>query len=497
MTSCLSGHTIEGGVILRKVKLIILVDCRNSAYFSYSLHSATDPGTKSVMYHNSRSRGGGRGGGGGGGGGGGRGEYYKNKYGGGGGRARGGGYRNDSGGNTTSDSNRDRPATGGGSYSDLRHLLQRLDGKSYPAYHDLDTTMDRGWVNPQLGFTLYVERAQSDPYAAPTRCRVVVDSSTAGFPHGLYANRVRSVGLGDYLLRSLYQVCRRLGADSSMGNNNSGGGNGSGAWSGPKGGDLQVLPPCQHVLEQSAVRVDAHGNVIAQITINLPARGRTILGQAAEQILCHTLPTMVEQSLMYSAHSEGQIRQHVECVEDQVWLQGQLEVRNLVAFVRNGAILPRLSGADDRPMASGRAIAFKSPERLEISVTLPNARTTVTGMGIPKGITLICGGGFHGKSTLLETLQVGVYPKIPGDGREFCVTSFDACKIRAEDGRFVQSVDISNFINNLPFGKDTTCFSSLDASGSTSQSTSIIEVSSLEGWALLLGSSVCRRTNVD
>lgn len=422
------------------------------------------------MYNQSR----GGGGGGRGGGGGGRGEYYKNKYGG-GGRGRGGrgrGGENDSGFNTT-EASQNRPTSGGGSYAELRHMLQRLDGKSYPAYHDLDTPMDRGWVNSHSGFTLYVERAQSDPYAAPTRCRVVVDASRAGFPNELYANRERSIGLSDYLLRNLYNACRRLGADASMG----GGGGDGGGWSGPKGGDLQVLAPCQHVLEQSAVRVDARGNVIAQLTINLPARGRTILGQAAEKILGHTLPTMVEQSLLYSALSAEQVRKHVECVEDQVWLQKQLELRNVVAFVRNGAILPRLSGADDRPMAASKAIPFESPERLEINFTLPNSGTTVTGMGIPKGITLICGGGFHGKSTLLETLQVGIHPKIPGDGREFCVTSADACKIRAEDGRSVQAVDISNFINNLPFQSDTTRFSSMDASGSTSQAANIVEVS--------------------
>jgi predicted ABC-class ATPase len=250
-------------------------------------------------------------------------------------------------------------------------------------------------------------------------------------------------------------------------------------WSGPKGGDLQVLEPSQHVLEQSGVRLDAEGNVIAQITINLPARGRNILGRAAEEILGHTLPTLVKDSLLYESLQASKLQQHVESVEDQCWLQTQLDSKNLVAFVQNGAILPRESGVDDRPMDAKMAIPFESPKRLEISFSLPNAGITVTGMGVPKGISLICGGGFHGKSTLLEALQVGVYPKIPGDGREFCLTSPKALKIRAEDGRNVQSVDISTFINNLPFGKDTTCFSSPDASGSTSQAANIVEVSTV------------------
>lgn len=407
--------------------------------------------------------------GGGRGGGGGRGEYYKNKYGG-GGRGRGGGGRGRGGGNKNDAVDHgERTASGGGSYADLQQKLQRLDGKSYAAYHDLDTPADRGWVNSDAGFTLFVERAQADPFASPTRCRVVINASHAKFPPELYANKIRSVAVADYLQRALYASCKSLGADAAM--------SGQG-WSGPKGGDVQVLEPCQHVLEQSAVRIDpSSGAVIAQVTINLPARGRTILGEAAAQIFGRTLPALVQQSLYYSSLKPSKLKQHVDSIEDQFWLQNKLESKNLVAFVRNGAILPRLSGVDDRPMSSSSAVSFASPARLEVAFTLPNAGTTVTGMGIPKGITLICGGGFHGKSTLLATLQVGVYPKIPGDGREFCVTSPQAFKIRAEDGRGVQAVDISPFINNLPFGKDTTCFSTPDASGSTSQAANIIEVS--------------------
>ena len=410
-------------------------------------------------------RGGGRGGRnpGGRGRGGGRGEYYRNKYGGGRGRSGGGGGR----GNADADRGKFAPS-GGGSYDDLRNLLRRIDGKSYGAYHDLDTDAKNGWVNSKEGFTFFCERAQSDPFAPPTRCRVVVDSSKARFPPQSYSNRIRSMALADYLLRTLHKACKNLGADAAM----KGGG-----WKGPTGGDIQVLEPCQHVLEQSAIRVDpSTGNIIAQMSINLPARGRTILGQAAESILCQTLPAMAEQ-LCYASLSAPKLRQHIEMVEDQVWLREQLDARNIVAFVRNGAILPRRSGADDRPMdPSKNPVPFQSPSRLEVSFTLPNAGITIKGMGIPKGISLICGGGFHGKSTLLETLQLGIYPKIQGDGREFCATSMSSVKIRAEDGRNIRAVDISNFINNLPFGADTTCFSSEDASGSTSQAAGIIEV---------------------
>jgi predicted ABC-class ATPase len=349
----------------------------------------------------------------------------------------------------------------------LINLLQRLDGKSYGAYHDLDTPIDKGWENRDMGFTLFVERAQSDPFAAPTRCRVAVKADRAAFPPVSYSNKVRSVALSDFLLRTLFASCKRLGADNGMGGK---------GWSGPKGGDIQVLEPCQHILEQSAVRVDANGDVIVQMSINLPARGRSILGFAATEIFSKTLPSLIQQSLLYSSIQSAKLKKHVESIEDQIWLQQQLESKNVVAFVRNGAILPRISGVDDRPMDFRTAVLFESPKRLEVTFTLPNTGITIVGMGIPKGISLICGGGFHGKSTLLQALQVGIYPKIPGDGREFCLTSPNSVKIRAEDGRCIQSVDISNFINNLPFARDTTSFDTPDASGSTSQAANIVEV---------------------
>jgi predicted ABC-class ATPase len=228
-------------------------------------------------------------------------------------------------------------------------------------------------------------------------------------------------------------------------------------------------------LEQSAVVVNSDGTVVTQLTINLPARGRTILGRAAQEIFGQTLTALLQKALNYTSLNATRVESHVNSIEDQVWLQSQLESHGVVAFVKDGAILPRASGVDDRPLNGG--LPFESPENMRVSYQLPSTGVTISGMAFRKGISLICGGGFHGKSTLLEALQVGVYPKVPGDGREFVVTVPSAVKIRAEDGRCVTAVDISPFISNLPFGKDTTCFSTLDASGSTSQASNILEVS--------------------
>ena len=432
------------------------------------------------------SSGGGRGGGRGrGGGGGGRGEYYRNKYGGGGGarggRGGGGGRQGSASSFPPQNSNWSR-GPGGGTYQDLQRLLQQIDGRQYPSYHDIETTEQTGWVNDNLGFTLHVGRAQSDPYAPPTRCRVVIAPAAARIPASLVSNKIRRVATADYLWRRLYQCCVQMGADRASG--------GGGGWKGPKGGDLRIMQPTQHVVEQSAVEVDASGGVQCQLTVNLPARGRTVLGNAAAQVLGDpTLGRLVREAVLEADASD--MARHVESVEDQAWLQSQLSAAGLVAFVRDGAVLPRRSGVDDRPMVGGRVIPFESPKMLQTSFTLPNSGVTVTGMGIAKGITLICGGGFHGKSTLLEALQLAVYWKIPGDGREFCCTAPNAVKIRAEDGRSVNSVNISSFIKNLPFGDDTTCFSTADASGSTSQASNIVEAIEVGADVLLIDEDTC------
>lgn len=249
----------------------------------------------------------------------------------------------------------------------------------------------------------------------------------------------------------------------------------------------QIAKPTQHVIEQTAVRILPNGDVCAQFTVNLPAAGRTIQGYRAIQIFNETLPLLVKKTLVYTSLNASDVTRHVLSVEDQEWVRSCLEIRGLVAFVPNGAVLPRKSGANDEPMNDKNAdgvvgdstqplVLFQSPDTLRVVFDLPNMKKSLAGIGFRKGITLIVGGGFHGKSTLLSALQVGMYNKIPGDGREFCVCSPNTVKIRAEDGRYVSQVNISPFINNLPFGLGTTRFSTPDASGSTSQATNIMEV---------------------
>lgn len=211
-----------------------------------------------------------------------------------------------------------------------------------------------------------------------------------------------------------------------------------------------------------------------RFTVSLPAAGRTILGRQAWQILGVNLVELVTKSLLYQSLDQRQLQCHVLSVERQDVLRQQLPQRGLIAFIANGSILPRSSGAVSTPMNRSQAILFQSPKENEVALNCPDG-TQVLGMGISRGIIMLTGGGFHGKSTLLEAIELGVYNHVPSDGRELVVTDPTAVKIRAEDGRCVSGVDISPFISNLPGGKDTTRFSTDDASGSTSMAANIQE----------------------
>lgn len=335
----------------------------------------------------------------------------------------------------------------------------------------------------RAAFRLSVDRCQSDPFAPPTRMHVVLSGAVAGFPPESYSTPSRAVALADYLARMFVHAAKAAGDDQRVE---------SGGWQGKKGGEITMEPPGQHVLARTNVMIDVRGGggVEARFTVALPARGRSIEGQWCSKILLERLPDLVARSLLFSSLDAAHLRAHILSVEDQDVLRSLLPAAGLVGFVRNGAILPRKSGHLDLPMDAATALPFKSPPSLEREVALPNAGK-IRGMGVPKGITLIVGGGFHGKSTLLQALELGVYNHIPGDGREFVCVNPTAVKVRAEDGRAVTQVNITPFIDNLPFGKPTDSFSTADASGSTSQAANIVEALEVGSDCLLMDEDTC------
>lgn len=335
---------------------------------------------------------------------------------------------------------------------ELQAILKRIDHKGYPAYKDTKGAYEF------KNYVLSIDHVQGDPYASPSRVSIRVKGNAAGFPRNLWEKRCRRIGVQDYLLR----LFGKKVDDYSFRAKGSG-----------KSGLMAVSRPGQEVLERSSCEIEPQsGDIILRMEIGFPANGRTVNAGELEKILFDFLPDCVRETLMFRSLDARSVGSVADLAEDQQYIRDHLEELGLVAFVANGSILPRESGVSGKPMK--KAVAFFSPKELEVSMVLPY-HGAINGMGIKKGVTLIVGGGYHGKSTLLKALELGVYNHIKGDGREFVITDDTAVKLRAEDGRSIRSVDISMFINNLPNGKDTERFRTDDASGSTSQAANMVE----------------------
>lgn len=344
---------------------------------------------------------------------------------------------------------------------DLQHELERIDRRGYPAYKDLRGQYDFG------DFVLSIDHVQGDPFASPSSMSVRVPNEVLHIPAGLWDEVHRRTALEDVLLR---RFSRALAACSMRA-----GGSG-------KSGVLATARPGQEVLARSACEV-RRGAVTLRFEAGLPAHGRTVDGRAAAKMLLDFVPECVERTLFVDDGLLDQAWAAVELADDQRAAREQMEASDLVAFVANGSILPRESGVSQRPLKG--ALAFEAPVEQRVVLDLPH-RGKVAGMGIKRGVTLIVGGGYHGKSTLLRALQDGVYNHVAGDGRELVLTDSSAVKLRAEDGRAVSGVDISLFIRDLPDGRDTSRFSTVDASGSTSQAAATVEAWEAGARALLI-----------
>ena len=335
---------------------------------------------------------------------------------------------------------------------ELKEMLRRIDHKGYPNYKQL-----RGSYTFPM-YQLVIDHVQGDPFAAPSKVSVKVEGGRGGFSASLWDSKEKRIALQDELLRGFAKAVSHYSFQAK----------GSG-----KSGLMSVSQPGQEILERTGCHIHPEtGDIILRMEIGFPANGRSINARELEKILFDYLPKCVQQSLFYKNLNAERLEKIAQLAVDQTYLRQQLKEKGLVAFVANGAILPRESGVSNRPMKG--AVPFQSPDTMEVEMDLPHYGK-IKGMGIPKGITLIVGGGYHGKSTLLKALELGVYNHIAGDGREYVVTDDTAVKVRAEDGRSVKKVDISLFINNLPNGKNTEQFETEDASGSTSQAANMSE----------------------
>ncbi len=350
---------------------------------------------------------------------------------------------------------------------ELRQQLWRLDKAPYPAYRDI---AGRYTV---AGMTLSIDHISPDPFAGPSEVRMFLPPAVAAFPADTYGTALRRVSLGDFLLRAFaHQID---------------------LWRGKRGsghtGDIVCDVPGQEVLERSSIRIE-NGAVEVRFWVDLPSRGRQIRGRDAQELLLDDLPRIADRALTYPRLERATLARHQRAVDNAECVRGQLRERGLVAFIANGASLPRRSGVDPRPLRGTGVVPFVAPESMRVTMQLADG-SEVHGLGIPHGVTVIVGGGYHGKSTLLSALELGVYNHLATDGRELVVTDADAVAVRAEDGRHIAGVDVSAFIGALPTGADTARFSTLDASGSTSQAAAIAEALESGATALLMDEDTC------
>lgn len=345
----------------------------------------------------------------------------------------------------------------------LENMLMSIDHKGYPAYKSLKGTYQ--FSKHQL----IIEHVQGDPFAAPSRVSIRVRSDINGFPREYLDRKNRRIALEDYVLRLFSREVSKYTFKAK----------GSG-----KSGCLSVCGCGPEILQRSACHIDeSSGDLMVRFSVGFPANGRSINAGELKKIFFDYVPEIVLKSCVYSNINKAVLKKHVDYSDDRVTMEEQIKEMGLVAFVANGSVLPRESGISKRPMKD--AVKFTSPADMEVTMHLPHAGD-IKGMGIPCGVTLIVGGGYHGKSTLMQTLENAIYPHIPGDGREYTVIDETAVKLRAEDGRSVKNKDISMFIRNLPDGRETADFSTADASGSTSQAAGLVEALEAGSRALLI-----------
>ena len=352
----------------------------------------------------------------------------------------------------------------------LKHNLKSLDKQDYANYQSLLGDYDFPL------FKLIIHQIPKDPYAPPHTgiYRIQIQRNDERFINLKLASKVQSIAFADFLARVFYAACENI----------SKGIRGTGF-----SGLITINQAGQAILERNNI-VISDEMIEVRCFIGLPGEGRFIKADIAEHMLLTELPEIVEAALLKKNVDQVALQKHIEVAEDTDYLRKKLDSLGLIAFIADDSILPRRSGLSDKPMSSQSAIPFITPESLNIEVELPHAGR-INGLAIKKGITLIVGGGYHGKSTLLNTLETGIYNHIPGDGREYCVSNNKTAKIRAYSGRRVVKTDISPFINNLPFKQDTSSFSTDNASGSTSQAVNIVEAMEAGADILLMDEDTC------
>ena len=328
----------------------------------------------------------------------------------------------------------------------LYQKIRTLNGKNYGLYKSL---ADKPW---DFGdFVLDFLHVQGDPFAPASRVVVRAKLSALGYAPEWGSDFEHRLALSDFLYRRLGRLVqeRYPGKDAAVVFNTAG----------------------PEMLVRNSLWID-NGELRACLQVRLPGEGRKIQAEEAAEILTMVLPDLVSAGLYCDKAAVPELQEYYRVLAERKAILAELDARGLCAFVPDGAVLPRASGLSEMPLEG--AVKFEAPE--EMAVTLSVCGREIRGMGIPKGITVITGGAFHGKSTLLQALIRAVFPHVPGDGREGIVVDETALRVGVEDGRSVRGTDLSMFVRDLPGGISTKDFNTLSASGSTSEAANLLEV---------------------
>jgi predicted ABC-class ATPase len=351
---------------------------------------------------------------------------------------------------------------------ELKDQITCLEGRGYKSYKSLQGKSFHYGL-----FLLTFEHVQGDPFAAPSRLSIKIELPAAGFSSFHTSTSTKKLALEDHLLREVnFRVQQCQGQIKGSG----------------RSGEIAVQAPGQKIIRRSGMQIKNDAlNLI--LFAGLPGDGRRVLAKECIRLLSEILPPVWEESLQTKSLDMNRVQQALDTLEDYSALSDLLTKKHWASFVADGSLLPRASGISDLPLKNGGVI-FSAPEQLSAEIDLPHSGK-IRGMPIPLGITLIVGGGFHGKSTLLKAIQDAVYPHVAEDGRERIATQASAVKIRAEDGRCVQAINVSGFMDNLPLVPSTEKFSTVSASGSTSQAVNILEAIESGSSLLLMDEDTC------
>lgn len=352
----------------------------------------------------------------------------------------------------------------------IKQTLSDIDNKDYVNYQSLLGSYDFSL------FKLIIHQIPKDPFAPPHTgiYRIQVQRSDKRIVNYQTSSKIQTIAFADYLARAFSVACEKF-------------------YKGIRGtgysGLISINKPGQAILERNNIIV-SDDLIEVRCFLGMPGDRRIIKSDIAEQMFLQELPEIVEAALLKEKVDYDALTKHIETAEDADFIRKNLDSLGLIAFIANNSILPRESGISDKPLLDKNVTSFVAPDNLSYEIKLPN-KGLIKGLGIKKGVTLIVGGGFHGKSTLLQTIENGIYNHTPNDGREFCVSNNKSVKVRSYSGRRVINTDISTFINNLPYESDTTSFSTENASGSTSQAANIVEAIEVGAEVLLMDEDTC------